>query len=297
MDLNEIAIFVKVVQAKSFNLAAKELGIPNSTVSSKVSTLEARLGVTLIERTTRKLTITDAGEIFYHRCLIGLQSFQEAQDEVQSTQTEPSGNLKITAPTELGIYLLPKIISDFCHQYPKINVEVLLSDRTVDFIDEGVDLAIRAGNLKDSSLIAKKLGTVNFALYARKSYLQSVKPVKTPQDLSEVDCLLFSPLGNEWCLAKGKKEVTLTIKSKVVVNDLSLLKSLTLEGTGISLLPSFICVDEFLEKKLTRVLPDWISNSTPVHFVYPSQKFVKPKVKVFISFASEEIKKNLDSLR
>jgi DNA-binding transcriptional LysR family regulator len=296
MDLNEIAIFVKVIQSGSFSGAAKELGLPKSTVSAKVSDLEARLGVTLIERTTRKLFITEAGKIFFDRCLIGLHEFEAAKDELHSSLSEPQGLLKITAPVELGNFVLPSIISRFTKKFPKVNIELILTDRKVDLLSEGVDLAIRAGHLKDSSLIAKKLGSVHFSLFVGKNYLPQIKNLETPDDLVRHDALLFTPFGNEWTLNKDKKQKVVRPKSKIMVNDLNVLRALTISGGGVALLPSFICHEEIKNKKLHPVLPDWISDYTPVQFVYPAQKFVKPKLREFIAFSSDEIKNSLEKV-
>ena len=149
MDFNEVAIFIQVVQEGSFSNAAKKLGMPNSTVSAKVSSLEKRLGITLIQRTTRKLNITPAGQSYFKRCMTGLEEIKAAESEIASIQGEPQRLLRITAPTELGSSILPLIVSDYTKKFPKIRIEVILTDRRVDLLSENVDLAIRAGELKE----------------------------------------------------------------------------------------------------------------------------------------------------
>jgi DNA-binding transcriptional LysR family regulator len=144
MDLNEINVFLKVVQLGSFTKAAKALDMPNSTVSAKVSSLEARLGVALIRRTTRKLFVTDAGQVFFDRCTVGLTEIKAAEEDVTLVQSEPQGVLKITAPVELGAILLPPVIAAYSKKYPKVLLEFQLSDRKVDLVAEGIDLAFRA---------------------------------------------------------------------------------------------------------------------------------------------------------
>ncbi|MBX9769040.1 MAG: LysR family transcriptional regulator, partial [Bdellovibrionales bacterium] len=195
MDLNEISVFIRVVQTGSFSLAANQLGMPNSTVSHRVSSLEKRLGITLLQRTTRKLHVTPLGEAYFKKCLQGLEALQIAEQDIVSNQKEPQGLLRITAPAELGSTVLPQIVSDFTKKYPKVQVESILTDRRVDLLGEGVDLAIRAGPLKDSSLIAKKIGSSYFAPFASTKYLKAKGTPHQPKDLSGHDCLLFPPLG------------------------------------------------------------------------------------------------------
>lgn len=157
MNLNEIAVYVKVVETGSFSGAAKALDMPKSTVSSWVSSLEKRLGVTLIRRTTRKLHITEAGQLYYKQCLAAISQIMTAEEEVSQGQTAPQGLLRITAPVELGGAILPSVIEEFGKKYPSVELEVILTDRTIDLVSEGIDIGIRTGNLKDSSLIAKKI--------------------------------------------------------------------------------------------------------------------------------------------
>ncbi len=294
-DLNEVAVFIKVVEMGSFSQAARQLGMPNSTVSAKVSDLEKRLGVSLIRRTTRKLFVTAEGQVFFERCTRGLEEIRSAEEELTAGQSEPQGLLKITAPIELGSIILPKVIEKFKNQFPKVNIDLFLSDRTVDIVSEGFDLAIRAGDLKDSSLIAKKLGGVYFAPFASQSYLKKTSSPKVPKDLKDHSCLQFTPLGiEEWNLL-GPKSVTVPMRKQIVINELNIIKALTVSGVGISLLPTFLCFSEVQAGKLVRVLPEWRTNIRPVHFVYVGQKHASPKVNAFILVATDIIKSSLQS--
>jgi DNA-binding transcriptional LysR family regulator len=295
MDLNEVAVFIQVVQSGSFTQAARQLGMPNSTVSAKVSGLEKRLGLTLIQRTTRKLHVTPAGEAYFKRCLEGLEQIRAAESEVVATQGEPQGLLRVTAPVELGSSVLPLFLSDFIAKYPKVNVEVILTDRRVDLLAEGVDVAIRAGELKDSSLIAKKLGTTSFSLFAAPKYLKARPAPAHPRDLYDHQCLPFTPAGTEeWKLTNGKSTVTAKLNSRVIVNDLNLGKNLAIGGNGIALLPNFFCRAELNEGKLVRVLPEWTTATGSIHFVYPGQRYVTPKLSAFIELATPVLKKMLE---
>lgn len=295
MDLNEVAVFIQVVQSGSFTQAARKLGMPNSTVSAKVSGLEKRLGLTLIQRTTRKLHVTPAGEAYFKRCLEGLEQIRAAESEVVASQGEPQGLLRITAPVELGSTVMPLVLNDFVQRYPKVNVEVILTDRRLDLLADGVDVAIRAGELKDSSLIAKKLGTTAFSLYAAPKYLKGRPAPAHPRDLIEHQTLPFTPVGTEeWKLTNGKSTLAAKLRARVIVNDLILGKNLAIAGNGIALLPSFFCRNEVADGRLVRVLPEWSTGTNPTHFVYPAQRYVTPKLSAFIELATPVLKKILE---
>lgn len=294
IDLNEITVFVKVAQAGSFTLAAKQLGMPKSTVSARVSSLEKRLGTTFIQRTTRKLNLTQAGRSYFERCLQALGAIESAESEVANAQGEPQGTLKITAPATLGASLLPAIVTAYVKAYPKVKVELVLSDRTVDLVSEGVDLAIRGGELGDSSLIRKKLGVSYFAPFASAGYLKKAGTPSHPKDLREHQCLQFTPLGqDQWEFTREKMKVSVSLSSRIVADDLNTIKELALNGNGIALLPTFLCDHESRSGKLVRILPDWVSLPRPVSFVYPSQRFVSNRLQAFIAMATEPLQKAL----
>lgn len=294
MDLNEIMVFIKVVQTGSFSQAAKQLGMPNSTVSSKVSHLEKRLGTTLITRTTRRLNVTPAGQAYFKKCLQGFEEIKSGEDEIAATQGEPHGLLRITAPVELGSTVLPAIIQNFVTKYPKVSVEILLTDRRVELLAESVDLAIRAGDLKDSTLIGKKLGQGNFLLFASPKYIKSKGDLSHPRELKDHQCLHFTPLGTEsWKLVGPKGSLNVTVPGHIFINDLMMIKNLTMASMGIALMPSFYCQNELASGKLVRILPNWQTPHSPIHFVYPAQKFVSSKLSAFIALATDPIKASL----
>jgi DNA-binding transcriptional LysR family regulator len=294
MDLNEVAIFIKVVQLGSFSQAAKQLGMPNSTVSSKISSLEKRLGTTLIHRTTRRLNITPAGETYFKKCLQGLEEIRAGENEIAASHGEPQGLLRVTAPVELGGSVLPLIIANFLNNYPKVRIELLLSDRRMELLAENIDLALRAGELKDSSLIAKKLGYDDFSPFASPKYLKANGSPHHPRELKDHQCLHFAPLGIEtWKLLGPKGSLNVAVPGRVIINDLNLIKKLAVAGMGIALLPSFFCNSEVSSEKLVHVLPEWHTIRSPIHFVYPAQKFVTPKLSAFIKLASEPIRQML----
>ncbi|MEZ4816214.1 MAG: LysR family transcriptional regulator [Bdellovibrionota bacterium] len=290
MDLNEIAVFIKVVQAGSFRQAAKLLEMPNSTVSSKISSLEKRLGITLLQRTTRKLNLTQAGQSFYEESLAGLVQIKNAEARANFNQQEVLGTLKVTAPVEFGNYFLPLLSTQYLKAYPKMNLEYQLSDTAIDLISNSVDLAIRIGNLKDSSLIVKKIGSVHFGVFASPTYLKTHGIPKEPKDLSKHSCIHFTQLeNNKWHLNSTKSTSIINVQPKIRSNELNMIKALTAAGEGIALLPAFTCCEEIKRRKLIRPLPEWKSSIKPVHFVYPAQKYVPPKVKSFMEITLQPL--------
>lgn len=291
MDLNEVFVFIKVVQEGSFSQAAKKLGMPNSTVSAKVSSLEKRLGVTLIQRTTRKLSITEPGKAYFKRCMQGLEEIESAETELANVQGEPQGLLRITGPVELGSSILPEILSEFAQKHPKVRTEVILTDRRVDLLAESVDLAIRAGELKDSTLIAKRLGSAYFVPVASPRYLKAKGTPTHPRDLRQHSCLVYTPLGiDEWKLTSSKGSFNVPLPGRIIANDLRMIKTLVQRSEGIALLPTHICFEEVQSGKLVRILPEWRTAVSPVHFVYPAQRYVTPKLSVFMELATNSLK-------
>lgn len=285
MDYNEVAIFIKVVQKESFSKAAIALDMPKSTVSTKVSNLEKRLGTTLLKRSTRKLQLTEDGTIFFQRAIKGINEILAAENEIISENSEPHGQLKITAPIDIGNIVLTELTANFLKKYPKVNIKIILSDRYVDFLEEEIDLAIRAGTLKDSTLIAKKIGEVAFGIYASPKHLKTHGVPNAPKDLKSHHCILFSSI-SEWKLHNAKQSITVAPHERIVVNDLNLAMSLAVQGEGLALLPSFLCQPEIKSGKLVRVLKGWKSNVSPIHFVYPTQRHVQPAVKMFIEMST-----------
>ena len=292
MDLNGIFIFSKVVQAGSFSGAARNLGVPKSTVSTKVSQLEERLGVTLIKRTTRKLHLTEAGQNYYRICSRVLTELEEAELGTTLTQDQPAGLLRLTATVEMGNTILPALLGKFASMYPKLDLELVLTDRVVDLVAENIDIAIRAGELQDSTLIAKKLGVSCFQAFASQSYLKKHGTPEKPQDLSQHECLRFTISFEDrvWELEKGSRKAAVHVAGRIAANSLDALKELVIAGQGIALLPGYCYKKEIERKELIPILPGWTTEQAPVHIVYPPHKFVPPKVRAFIEFFSDALK-------
>ena len=295
VDLDGIQIFVKVLQAGSFSQAAKLLGMPNSTVSAKVSALEKRLGVTLLQRTTRRLRATEAGENYFQQCVRALEQLQVAESELTSSQQEPRGVLKVTAPVDIGHSLLATLVRAFLNKYSKMEVDLVITNRVLDLVAEGIDLAFRAGTLADSRLIARRFAVGHFGFWASSSFLQMRGAPSHPKDLMPQDCLrfgLFKRNGLE--LTNGKENARIVPAGRLRADDFETLKAFALVGDGVAYMPSFLCAEEAKENRLQRVLPDWRGDAVTFSLVYPAQRFVSPKVRAFIAVAEELLKKQFD---
>lgn len=284
MDLNAIAVFVKVVQAGSFSRAARLLGMPNTTVSAKVARLEKHLGVTLIQRTTRKLNVTPQGRAYFDHCVNGLEELAAGESLLTSASGEPTGLLRITAPVDVGHHVLPPIVHDYLRAHPKVRIELVVTNRMVDLVAEGVDLAIRAGELKDSTLVARPFIRYQGGLWASRTYVASRGEPKTPDELARHDGLFFSRLPREALrLASGRKKADVPLSWRIAADDLETLRAFVLQGDGIGAMPDYLARDHAGE--IVRVLPDWSWTRAALSFVYPGRRFVPPTVRSFIDAA------------
>lgn len=291
MDFNEAAVFVRVVQAGSFSAAARQLGLPTSTVSTRVARLERRLGVTLLQRTTRRLHLTEAGSLYFEHASTGLGYLMEAEAALDEARQQPQGTLKMTAPADLGDALLGHLLAETQARYPALSLELWLTERYVDLVAEGVDVAIRMGELRDSSLIAKSLGTIHWALFASPAYLQQAAPINSPAELAQHPCVQFTPMGrHHWELQRGTNQIRVPLPGQVLVNNIGVVKTMVENGQGVALLPTFICQAAVRQGGLQRLLPEWRGQADAVHLVYPKQRFMPPKLRGFIDLAVTALK-------
>jgi DNA-binding transcriptional LysR family regulator len=289
MDLNEIVVFTRVVQTGSFTTAADQLGMPKSTVSRKVTDLEERLGARLLQRTTRKLGLTDVGRTYYDHCARIVAEIEDAERAVSSLQAEPRGLLRVTALSNPG--WLGPIVSEYLRRYPQVSVELVCTGRVVDLVEERFDLGIRAGALGDSSLVARSLGVARWFLVATTAYLKKHGRPRKPDDLQGHACLVFGvgAAGHVLRLEKGDESVHLTLEPRMLVNDFDILEASAMAGVGITLLPAYQCVKDLRDRKLERVLPDWEVPSTPIQVVYPTARHVTPKVRTFVEHLQQRM--------
>ena len=289
MDLNEMLVFARVVKAGSFTAAAAELRMPKSTVSRKVSELEERLKARLLQRTTRKLSLTDVGRIYYDYCARIAGEVEDAERAVTSLEESPRGLLRVTAPVNAAF--LGPIVGDYLKRYPEVRLDLFCTARSVDLVEERYDLGIRAGALADSTLIARTLGSVRWFLVATPSYLKKHGRPRAPEDLKKHDCLLFGAglSGAGIRLQNGDKSVQLALSARLTVTDMDILHAVANAGLGIALLPAFLCVADLRARRLERALRGWNVPSTPVHVVYPSTRHISPKVKSFVDHLQQRM--------
>lgn len=292
-DLNEMAIFAHVVEAGSFTGAAKNLELPKSTISRKITQLEERLGVRLIQRTTRSLSLTDTGSAYYNQCARILSEIEEANIAVTQMQSTPSGTLRITAPVLFGSTVLATLVADFIEQHPLLQVDLVLSDQNLDLIQDGIDIAFRVGQLEDSSLIGRYLGDVRGMLCASPEYLKKHAAPTHPDQLLDHN-LLSAHQWQQWHMTgPNNQEVNINIhKPRVMVNDFASLYTLTLTGAGIAPLPMMIAATAVRAGNLVPILPDWPFDSAPIHALYPSNRHLSAKVRSFVDFIIESVRPN-----
>jgi DNA-binding transcriptional LysR family regulator len=289
MDLNEIVVFSRVVHSGSFTAAARELGMPKSTVSRKVSDLEERLGARLLQRTTRKLSLTDVGQTYYQHAQRVVAEMEAAEQAVTRMQDVPRGLLRVTTPLNFGF--LGPIVASFLKRYPEVQVDLVCADRVVDMIDEGFDLAVRAGQLSDSSMIARDLGALKSYVVASPKFLKRHGTPNTPEDLARFACVVFGAGADRarWKLLRDTKTTVISVAPRLTVNDFDFLEEATLAGMGIAMLPVFRCIRPLRERKLQRVVPEWCSAEIPLHVIYPSTRHLSPKVKAFSDHLREHM--------
>lgn len=283
MDLNEMLVFTRVVQAGSFVGAARQLNMPKTTVSRRVSALEERLGARLLHRSTRKLRLTDVGQTFFGHAERVIAEAEEAELAVIRLQEVPRGLLRVTAPMNFGF--LNASLATFLQTYCEVQLELVCTDRVVDLISEGFDVGLRAGPLADSSLMARRVGTLQSYLVASPAFLEHHGAPQDPEALAHLDAVVFSAgIGSTgtWRLRRHDEELTVSPRTRFRVNDFDFLDEAVLSAFGIALMPSFRCEPHLHAGRLVRLLPDWSSPDLPVHAVYPTRRHLSPKVKALL---------------
>nr|WP_298147986.1 LysR family transcriptional regulator [uncultured Pseudomonas sp.] len=281
MGLDDALIFTRVVECHSFTLAAQNLAMQKSTVSRRIALLEERLGVRLLNRTTRKLRLTEVGQEYYERCRQIMLDFAEAEQAVMQLQQAPSGLLRITAPIEFGQLFLGRVLGEFMRQYPQISAEVELTSRPVDPLEEGVDIVILVGQPQDSTLVARKLLETERLLCASPGYLAEQGTPRSAAELSGHRAVLLphdSP--RHWPLLGESVPCQRVLSS----NNITFAREAVLAGAGIAALPSMICQDALRRGRLVQLLPAARLPVGEVYAVYPSRRFQAMKVKTFLDF-------------
>jgi DNA-binding transcriptional LysR family regulator len=288
-DLSGIAVFAAVVETGSFTAAAKKLGQSKSAVSKQVTKLERRLGAQLLARTTRKLSLTEVGAAFYERCERIVAEAEEAELAVTHLQDAPRGRLRVSAPLSFGIAHLAGALPEFMAAHREVTVDIDFSDRRVDIVDEGFDLAIRIGRLEDSSLIAKRIAVTRRLVMAAPGYWKERGTPNHPRDLETHDCLTYSYLSapNTWPFRNPenpREEIIVRVKGTMNANNGNALAAAAAAGLGVIMTPTFICADHIRSGALIPALAAFEPEPLGIHALYPPNRHLSAKVRAFIDF-------------
>jgi len=294
LDLNDMVVFERVAREGSFTAAAQALGLSRSGVSERISRLEARLGVRLLHRTTRQVRLTETGRIYYDRCVCVVHEAQEAERSVAERHQAPHGVLRLTAPHLFGDAFLTPVTSAYLLEYPDVSVEILLTERRVDLIQEEVDLAIRVGHLKDSSMIVRKLGQARSITCASPAYLEAHGVPSCPDDLAAHHCVVVGDARQEkWPFVQGGAVRAVPIQGRLTVNSLIMGRDAALAGVGVAWLPSFLCRDALDAGDLQAILREYSTEPYPIYAAYPSGRFLTAQVRAYLDLLVEQLRTSL----
>jgi len=287
METNELRIFVKVVQCGSFTRAAELLNTQKTYVSRVITQLEKKLQVRLLERSTRSLSLTEIGRELFERAVGILGAIDETQRMVQKALGEPQGVLKLTCSVDFGLIAVGEWIVSYLHRYKQVSVDADYSGRTIDMVHEGFDLAIRVGNLKDSNLVARKLGDIHYGLYASPEYLAGHGAPRGRDELEQHAFIYFSGGANrgEWALEQSGQQKIIKIQQRLSVNNSFAVRDAALKGLGIAKLPTRIARPFVASGELLPILNDWHIQPIAVFALFPSTRYLTPKVRAFIDHA------------
>lgn len=288
-DLDAIATFVAVVRSGHFAAAARSLGLPKSTASQRVARLEANLGVRLLERTTRVLRPTHAGAAYYERCVRILGEVEDANAAVKDLATSPRGTLRVVTPHLLGQAFVAPVSAVFSQHYPEIEVEVVAADRRVNLLEEGFDVAIVVGAYQaNSTMISRVVSRGQIWCCAAPSYLSRRGKPSVPQELSDHDCIIRQGATDDyargaiWTFERDDDVQRVEVHGQLSLNSIMMAHVAALVDAGVAAIPSFICAGDVQNGRLVRLLPDWIVDHKDIRIVYPSNRHLPPRIRLFV---------------
>ncbi|ELQ6223448.1 LysR family transcriptional regulator [Cronobacter turicensis] len=285
-QLQDMALFALVAETGSFTAAAQKAGLPKSSVSQRISQLEAHVGLRLLNRTTRTLSLTFAGEHYLVHCREMLDASERADLAVQRLRDNPSGRLRITSPAGIGATLLARMNAEFLARYPDITLEVFISDDVRDLVMEGFDVALRTGKPQDSSLIGRKIGHCPRYLLASPAYLAQHPPLTHPAQLAEHRVIVHRAW-TEWLLQRDRELYRCHLNQMHQTDNLLYARESALAGAGVTLLPAFLLDDTLKQGTLINILPEWTVTGNDLYLVYPGRKLNAPALVSYINFALE----------
>ena len=286
--LKNMPLFVEVARASSFRRAGEVLGIPHATVSRRIADLEREIGTPLFNRTTRRVELTDAGKLYFEYCERIIRETQLAHDAMLHLQAEPSGLVRVSTTADFGVHFVAPILLDFIRLYPKVRVDLDLTQQHVDLIAGSVDVAIRIGEPKESNLVARKLGPFERAYYAAPSYLRERGAPQTPQDLAQHECLLMYNTAWRAQPTNGGEIQTVAVAGRIVANNLSVLRHLAVEGGGIFWTGVRMAEADVLNGRLVRILPAWL-HLAPDVYALTTTRLLPAKTRAFIDFLTASL--------
>ena len=289
--LGPMRTFVRVVEAGSFTAVAVEQNTTQPTISRQVAALEEHLGARLLTRTTRALALTDDGRAFYEHALRALEAIGEAENAVGRRQAKPTGTLRLAVPVVLGRRHIVPRLSRFLARYPEVAIDLSMSDGFVDLVEQGIDLAIRVGEITDESLVARKIGTVRRLTVASPAYLKARGTPRTPEDLQRHDCIVYTRLatGNRWYFESKDGPLSVTVAGRYRVDNSEAVREGVLAGLGIAVIPAFAFSNEITEGAVKVLLKPYEPRLLPLNALYASRRYVPPRVRAMIDFLTHEL--------
>lgn len=289
-NLESIFLFIKVVESSSFSKVAKQQNVPKATLSRKINQLEKFYGAQLLVRNTRHIQLTEVGREIFHKSNSLLSLLEETKADVSKKKELPHGLLRVTAGVEYGLSVVSPLANAYLKKFPDINVELDLTGRRVDLIYEGFDLGVRIGPLEDSSLAVRKIGSFKYGLFCSPKYFNENK-IMSVEKLSKVATVGFTRTGNKksWTLVNKLEEKAINVMPRLVSNNYWALLSAAESGMGVVFMPMFLAKKSLIKKSIQQVLVGWNSEEIPIHFIYPSQKYLTSKVRTFIDFSLAEL--------
>ena len=293
-QLSAMRAFIRVVQTGSFSATGREMNTTQTTISKKVAALEKKLGVKLLTRSSRDHALTPVGAEYYEQCVAILSELDEAEARARSEVASPQGVIRIAAPVAFGRLVIAPLIAEFFALYPEIKVDLSLSDRHVDLISEGIDVAIRARKLEDSSLVARPLFDNPMLLLASPDYLDLHGEPREPADLKRHNCLVFSMLKtiNVWHFSREGKEFSVPVSGNFQSDNGDVLLEVALAGIGLVQLPMWMVHEHFQSGRLKQVMPDYSGQTLPFNAIYPQNRYVPLKVRCFVDFMKQKLSEN-----
>jgi DNA-binding transcriptional LysR family regulator len=289
--MTSMATFVKVVESEGFSAAARALGISPSMATTHVRALEERLGVRLLNRSTRRVSLTEAGQIYYERCLQILAEVEDAERVAQALQSTPRGTLRLNTSVAIPPFLAP-VIAEFVTLYPDVSINMTMTDRMIDLVEEGFDLAVRNMLIPDSSLIVRRVATYRFVVCGAPGYFAARGMPKQPADLVHHNCLIYShsAWGHEWRFAGPDGEQSITVSGNLQANSDNALRLAAVHGQGLALAPTFLVADEIKSGRLVPVLGRFLQTDHAINAIYPHRRHLSAKVRSFIDLLAKHFR-------